>query len=260
MEDALRFGERRPNERSRFSRSPHERPAISIVIPVYNEEAILARGRHRSARAPRAARAGATRSSSPRTARATAPSRSPPSSPQATPRSGLSHRRAQLRQAPEARHPRVARGDIVICDEIDLCDTEFYARAWRCSSRRKRPGDRIEAARLGSQRRAPPRAPRREPALQRPAARLARLPRHRHPRPQGLRARAAAPRRARAAWSTTTSSPASSCIRADRGRRARPEIPVASSRSARRRSTSFKRVPNVLRSVAKLTWAIRVRG
>ena len=36
--------------------------------------------------------------------------------------------RAQLRPGHEDRHPE-ARGTFVICDEIDLCDTEFYARA-----------------------------------------------------------------------------------------------------------------------------------
>jgi hypothetical protein len=49
-------------------------------------------------------------------------------------------------------------------------------------------------------------------------------------------------------------------IRADRGGIKRKEIPVHVVEKRPPSINLFKRVPNVMKSVAKLTWAIRVRG
>jgi len=104
------------------------RPLISIVIPVYNEEAIL-----RSAVVDLIDRLStlpwsyelmlAENGSTDRTVETTAE---------------LAERFPQLvcRHTDEPNYGKAlregihhARGDIVICDEIDLCDTDFYERA-----------------------------------------------------------------------------------------------------------------------------------
>ena len=103
-------------------------PSISIVIPVYNEEAIL-----RAAAVDLVDRLEpigwtyelilAENGSTDRTAEIAAE---------------LSTRFAELvcRHTEEPNYGKAlrdgilhARGDVVICDEIDLCDTDFYARA-----------------------------------------------------------------------------------------------------------------------------------
>ena len=101
-----------------------------MVIPVYNEEAILAPSVAELLRGFAAARHRWTsRSCSPRTAAATAPARSRRSWPARTRRCAPSRARepnygAALRQGIEG-----ARGEYVLCEEIDLCDLDFHRRA-----------------------------------------------------------------------------------------------------------------------------------
>jgi glycosyltransferase involved in cell wall biosynthesis len=153
----------------------------------------------------------------------------------------------------------VARGDIVICDEIDLCDSEFHRQAVELlasgkfdmvigsklteGSRDERPFARHAASQLYN-------------GLLRYTLGFRGTDTH------GLKAFVRAPLLpvARACVVEKDVFASEFVIRAYRaGLRVR-EIPV---RVLEKRPPSInllKRVPNVIRSLAKLTWAIRVRG
>ena len=168
------------------------------------------RGGHRSARAPRAVRLARTRSSWPRTARATSTvgdragarrtsTRRSASSRSASPTTAGALRRASpapgrvrhLRRDRSLRHrlppPRV--------ELLDTGESDMVI------------GSKLIAGRAGRAPRAPPRG---EPALQRSAARHARLRGHRHARTEGLPCASACCRSPRRAWSTKMCSRASS--------------------------------------------------
>ena len=153
----------------------------------------------------------------------------------------------------------VARGDIVICDEIDLCDTEFHRHAVELLSTGK--FDMVIGSKLteGSHDE--------RPFMRHAASQLYNgLLRYslgfRGTDTHGLKAFVRAPLLpiARACVVEKDVFASEFVIRAYRaGLRVR-EIPV---RVLEKRPPSinlFKRVPNVLRSLAKLTWAIRVKG
>ncbi len=138
-----------------------------------------------------------------------------------------------------------ARGELVICDEIDLCDTDFHRRA-------------IEILETGEADR----------PLWRHAASMAYsgmlrvILGFRGTDTHGLKAfrRVALLDTVRACLVDKDVFASELVIRADRGGVKIREIPV---RVIEKRPPSinlFKRVPNVLKSVAKLTYAIRVRG
>jgi len=153
----------------------------------------------------------------------------------------------------------VARGDIVICDEIDLCDTEFHRHAVELLTTGK--FDMVIGSKLTAG------AHDERPFLRHAASQLYNgMLRHtlgfRGTDTHGLKAFVRAPLLpiARACVVEKDVFASEFVIRAYRaGLRVR-EIPV---RVLEKRPPSinlFKRVPNVLRSLAKLTWAIRVKG
>jgi len=129
-----------------------------------------------------------------------------------------------------------ARGRVVICDEIDLCDVGFYQRALPLIAE---GADLVVGSKAmrGAGRRAPLDPARRDADDQRPVAPHHRVPRHRHPRPQGVRAtapRAGGPRPAR--WSGT-SSPASSSSARSAADATSARSPSRCGRSVPRRSS-----------------------
>lgn len=153
----------------------------------------------------------------------------------------------------------IARGEFVLCEEIDLCDTEFHRRAVELLSTGK--FDMVIGSKLtsGSQDD--------RPLLRHAASHLYNgLLRYtlgfRGTDTHGLKAfvRAALLPHARACVVEKDVFASEFVIRAYRaGLRVR-EIPV---RVLEKRPPSInlvKRVPNVLKSLAKLTWAIRVKG
>ena len=80
-----------------------------------------------------------------------------------------------------------SRGEFVICDEIDLCDADFHRRA--IALLESREVDMVIGSKLiaGAEDDRPGRATQRA-SLHQPAAGHSRLPRHRHPRSQGVSA------------------------------------------------------------------------
>jgi glycosyltransferase involved in cell wall biosynthesis len=153
----------------------------------------------------------------------------------------------------------LARGELVICDEIDLCDTDFHRRAIEILETGE--ADLVIGSKLltGANDDRP---------LLRHAASIAytgmlRLVLgFRGTDTHGLKAfrRVALIDTARACLVEKDVFASEFVIRADRGGIKIKEIPI---RVLEKRPPSinlFKRVPNVLKSVAKLTWAIRVRG
>ena len=211
MEDALMFGRDAARKARELIADERPNPKITIVIPIYNEEGILRSAVVDLRRSPRELRLELRdRARGERLARRTVGICEELA--QSFPQVSTSRRLAGQRQLRQGARAGIldARGEFVICDEIDLCDTDFYAaRARDPRARRGRPGGRLEAARR-RERRAPAAAPRRAARDQRHAARRARLPRHRHPRPQGLPPRAPLVPSPSAASSTRTCSPASS--------------------------------------------------
>jgi glycosyltransferase involved in cell wall biosynthesis len=153
----------------------------------------------------------------------------------------------------------VARGDIVICDEIDLCDTDFHRQAVALLASGK--FDMVIGSKLteGSRDERPFA---RHAASQLYNGLLRYMLGFRGTDTHGLKAFVRAPLLtiARACVVEKDVFASEFVIRAYRaGLRVR-EIPV---RVLEKRPPSInlmKRVPNVLRSLAKLTWAIRVRG
>lgn len=153
----------------------------------------------------------------------------------------------------------VARGDIVICDEIDLCDTDFHRHAVELlesgkldmvigsklteGSRDDRPFARHLASQLYN-------------GLLRYTLGFRGTDTH------GLKAFVRAPLLpiARACVVEKDVFASEFVIRAYRAGLRIDEIPVRVLEKRRPSINLTRRVPNVLRSLAKLTWAIRVRG
>jgi glycosyltransferase involved in cell wall biosynthesis len=152
-----------------------------------------------------------------------------------------------------------ARGKFVICDEIDLCDTDFYQRALEVLE--PDHADLVVGSKVmkGSDDR--------RPALRHAATlvingMLRVLVGFHGTDTHGLKAfrRVALLDIVRSCLVDKDVFASELVIRADRGGVRTREIPV---RVVEKRPPSinlFKRVPNVLKSVVKLTYAIRVRG
>jgi len=153
----------------------------------------------------------------------------------------------------------LARGDLVICDEIDLCDADFHRRAVEILE--TGAADLVIGSKLvkGADDQRP---------LFRHAASIAYssllkvLLGFRGTDTHGLKAfrRLALLDIVRACLVEKDVFASEFVIRADRGGIRSEEIPVHVIEKRPPSINLFKRVPNVMKSVAKLTWAIRVRG
>jgi glycosyltransferase involved in cell wall biosynthesis len=153
----------------------------------------------------------------------------------------------------------LSRGEIVICDEIDLCDVDFHRRAVDILDSGE--ADLVIGSKLAAG------AEDDRPAIRHAASiayssMLKILLGFRGTDTHGLKAfrRVALLDIVRACLVDKDVFASELVIRADRGGVRTREIPV---RVIEKRPPSinlFKRVPNVLKSVAKLTYAIRVRG
>ncbi len=153
----------------------------------------------------------------------------------------------------------LARGELVICDEIDLCDTDFHRRAIEILETGE--ADLVIGSKLlvGAN---DDRPMLRHAASIAYSGMLRLVLGFRGTDTHGLKAfrRVALIDTARACLVDKDVFASEFVIRADRGGIKIKEIPI---RVIEKRPPSinlFKRVPNVLKSVAKLTWAIRVRG
>jgi glycosyltransferase involved in cell wall biosynthesis len=153
----------------------------------------------------------------------------------------------------------LARGDLVICDEIDLCDTDFHRRAIEILETGE--ADLVIGSKLavGAE---DDRPMWRHAASMGYSAMLRVLLGFRGTDTHGLKAfrRVALLDTVRACLVDKDVFASEFVIRADRGGIKIREIPV---RVIEKRPPSinlFKRVPNVLKSIAKLTYAIRIRG
>jgi glycosyltransferase involved in cell wall biosynthesis len=153
----------------------------------------------------------------------------------------------------------MARGELVICDEIDLCDTDFHRRAIEILETGET--DLVIGSKLAA-------GAEDDRPLLRHAASMAYstmlriILGFRGTDTHGLKAfrRVALLDTVRACLIDKDVFASELVIRADRGGVRIKEIPV---RVIEKRPPSinlFKRVPNVLKSVAKLTYAIRIRG
>ncbi|MFO0679844.1 MAG: glycosyltransferase family 2 protein [Polyangiaceae bacterium] len=153
----------------------------------------------------------------------------------------------------------LAEGEIVICDEIDLCDADFHRRAVEIIE--TGAADFVIGSKLADG------SSDDRPLIRHVASRaysgmLKVLLGFRGTDTHGLKAfrRVALLDTVRACLVEKDVFASEFVIRADRGGIRTQEIPV---RVAEKRPPSinlFKRVPNVLKSVAKLTYAIRIRG
>jgi glycosyltransferase involved in cell wall biosynthesis len=153
----------------------------------------------------------------------------------------------------------LARGELVICDEIDLCDTDFHRRAIEILETGE--ADLVIGSKLivGAN---DDRPMLRHAASIAYSGMLRLVLGFRGTDTHGLKAfrRVALLDTVRACLVDKDVFASEFVIRADRGGIKIKEIPI---RVIEKRPPSinlFKRVPNVLKSVAKLTWAIRVRG
>ena len=153
----------------------------------------------------------------------------------------------------------LARGELVICDEIDLCDADFHKRAVEILE--SGAADLVIGSKLAEG------AEDERPFIRNVASRaysglLKVLLGCRGTDTHGLKAfrRAALLDTARACLVEKDVFASEFVIRADRGGIRTKEIPVRIKEKRPPSINLFKRVPNVLKSVAKLTWAIRVRG
>jgi glycosyltransferase involved in cell wall biosynthesis len=153
----------------------------------------------------------------------------------------------------------LARGDIVICDEIDLCDADFHRRAIDILD--TGVADLVIGSKLaeGAE---DDRPMLRHVASQAYSAMLRILLGFRGTDTHGLKAfrRAALLDTVRACLIDKDVFASEFVIRADRGGVKIKEIPVRVMEKRPPSINLFKRVPNVLKSVAKLTYAIRIRG
>jgi glycosyltransferase involved in cell wall biosynthesis len=153
----------------------------------------------------------------------------------------------------------LARGELVICDEIDLCDADFHRRA--VDILESGEADMVIGSKLaaGSEDERP---------MLRHVASLAytgmlrALLGFRGTDTHGLKAfrRLALLDIVRACLVDKDVFASEFVIRADRGGVRVKEIPVRLTEKRPPSINLFKRVPNVLKSVAKLTYAIRIRG
>jgi glycosyltransferase involved in cell wall biosynthesis len=153
----------------------------------------------------------------------------------------------------------LARGEIVICDEIDLCDTEFHKRA--VDILETASADLVIGSKLAA-----------GAADDRPLIRhvasiaystlLKVMLGFRGTDTHGLKAfrRVALLDTVRACLVEKDVFASEFVIRADRGGVLIKEIPVQVIEKRPPSINLFKRVPNVMKSLGKLTWAIRVRG
>jgi glycosyltransferase involved in cell wall biosynthesis len=247
-----------PAGRTRSTALPVDAPRISIVIPVYNEEAIL----HAAVVDLR--------------------ERLKPlgwSYEVILAENGSRDRTVEIGQELAEKYPEVriislgepnygkalkqgillSRGDLVICDEIDLCDADFHRRAIEILETGE--ADLVIGSKLVAG------AEDDRPMLRHVASiaystMLKMLLGFRGTDTHGLKAfrRLAVLDVVRACLVDKDVFASELVIRADRGGVRTKEIPV---RVIEKRPPSinlFKRVPNVLKSVAKLTYAIRIRG
>jgi glycosyltransferase involved in cell wall biosynthesis len=153
----------------------------------------------------------------------------------------------------------IAKGEIVICEEIDLCDTDFHRRAVEILDSGR--ADLVIGSKLavGSEDARP---------FLRHAASIAYsgmlrvILGFRGTDTHGLKAfrRVALIDTARACLVDKDVFASEFVIRADRGGIKTEEIPVHIVEKRPPSINLFKRVPNVLKSMAKLTYAIRIRG
>lgn len=153
----------------------------------------------------------------------------------------------------------LSRGDLVICDEIDLCDADFHRRAVEILETGE--ADLVIGSKLAEG------AEDDRPVIRHAASiaystMLRVLLGFRGTDTHGLKAfrRDALLDVVRACLVDKDVFASEFVIRADRGGVRTKEVPV---RVIEKRPPSinlFKRVPNVLKSVAKLTYAIRIRG
>ncbi len=153
----------------------------------------------------------------------------------------------------------LSRGDIVLCDEIDLCDTDFHRRAVEILETGE--ADLVVGSKLAV-------GAADERPLIRHAASIAYstllkvMLGFRGTDTHGLKAfrRAALLDIVRSCLIEKDVFASEFVIRADRGGVIIKEIPVQVIEKRPPSINLFKRVPNVLKSVVKLTWSIRVRG
>jgi glycosyltransferase involved in cell wall biosynthesis len=153
----------------------------------------------------------------------------------------------------------LARGDIVLCDEIDLCDTEFHKRAVDILETGE--ADLVIGSKLAV-------GAADERPLIRHAASIAYstllkvMLGYRGTDTHGLKAfrRMALLDVVRSCLVDKDVFASEFVIRADRVGVPIREIPVQVIEKRPPSINLFKRVPNVLKSVAKLTWSIRIRG
>jgi glycosyltransferase involved in cell wall biosynthesis len=153
----------------------------------------------------------------------------------------------------------LARGDIVICDEIDLCDADFHRQAIEILQ--TGAADLVIGSKL-VQGAADDRPVLRHAASLAYSSLLKVLLGFRGTDTHGLKAfrRAALLDTVRACLVERDVFASEFVIRADRSGIAIREIPVQVIEKRPPSINLFKRVPNVLRSLARLTWSIRVRG
>ncbi|MBK6695664.1 MAG: glycosyltransferase family 2 protein [Myxococcales bacterium] len=153
----------------------------------------------------------------------------------------------------------LARGEIVICDEIDLCDVDFHRRAVEVLDSGE--ADLVVGSKLvaGAE---DARPMLRHVASQAYSGMLRVVLGFRGTDTHGLKAfrRSALLDTARACLVDKDVFASEFVIRADRGGVPIREIPVHVIEKRPPSINLFKRVPNVMKSVAKLAWAIRVRG
>jgi glycosyltransferase involved in cell wall biosynthesis len=153
----------------------------------------------------------------------------------------------------------LSRGEIVLCDEIDLCDTEFHRRA--VDILETGAADLVIGSKLAV-------GAADERPLIRHAASIAYstllkvLLGFRGTDTHGLKAfrRSALLDVVRACLVEKDVFASEFVIRADRGGVPIKEIPVQVIEKRPPSINLFKRVPNVMKSLARLTWSIRVRG
>jgi glycosyltransferase involved in cell wall biosynthesis len=153
----------------------------------------------------------------------------------------------------------LARGNLVLCDEIDLCDTDFHKRAVDILETGE--ADMVIGSKLAV-------GAADERPLIRHAASIAYstllkvMLGFRGTDTHGLKAfrRLALLDVVRACLVDKDVFASEFVIRADRAGIAIKEVPVQVIEKRPPSINLFKRVPNVMKSVAKLTWSIRVRG
>jgi glycosyltransferase involved in cell wall biosynthesis len=153
----------------------------------------------------------------------------------------------------------LARGELVLCDEIDLCDTDFHKRAVEILDTGE--ADLVIGSKLATGA-ADERPFIRHVASQAYSGLLRVLLGFRGTDTHGLKAfrKSALIDTARACLVDKDVFASEFVIRADRGGVRIKEIPVRVKEKRPPSINLFKRVPNVLKNVGKLTWAIRIRG